>query len=363
MEHRGAVASSHCPAPAKWINMINLSLHTSSHTSLWPPPPQVLLFCSSQPPGRCWHPLSFWSSVKSSSLKNPLWPGDPGCPRAAGAMTADPLWHTQVWVPESVPRCCGPGCWSSVVLFPASGSSACPALASLCGRGHPVGCILQLLRCRRLRCRQSLGTSDWTNASGAWGSALHQIPSSPTWTSSSGFGDVWRRYGLLNPQKHGDQRSEELWSQSPLSTVSLCWSVTSSLISWPPPSSLYRSSVVLLVEMKSGPLQLLFPWQRLQPSLQVYLAVFLPLSFPLALLLFLSAAAAAAAGAELMHMHDPHTRPITSPVLLSLSSLSLIPCASDGLSAHTTTGRGRERERAKERVRQRQRVRVMKINV
>lgn len=213
---RAAAGSPLSPVAAKWINMINLSFPTSSpsHTSLWPPPPQVPLFFSSQPPGQWWHPLSFWSSVKSSSLKSPLWFGDPGCPPAAGAMTAVPLWHTQVWVLESAPRCCEPGCWSSVVLlFPVSGSSACPERVSLCGRGHPVGCILQLLQCRRPRCRQNLGTNDWTNASGAWGSASHQIPSSPKQTSSSGFGD--EGYGVLNPQNHGDERSEELWSQTP----------------------------------------------------------------------------------------------------------------------------------------------------
>lgn len=213
----------------------SISLHIChSHTSLCPPSLQVPLFRSSQPPGQCWHPLSFWSLVKSSSSRNPLWPGDPGCPPAAGAMTAVLLWHTQVWILELAPRCCGLGCWSSVVLlFPVSGSSVCPARASLCGPGHPVGCILQLLRCRLLHCRQNLGTSDWTNANGAWGSASHQIPSSPIRTSSTGFRD--EGYGVLNPPKHGDERSGELWSQSPLSTVSLCCSVTSSLIAWPPP--------------------------------------------------------------------------------------------------------------------------------
>lgn len=202
IEHQGAAGSCHCP-PAKWINTINLSLLTPSHshTSLWPPPLQVPLFCSFEPPGQCWHPLFFWSRVKSSSWKDPLWPADPGCPPAAGAMTVVQLWHTQVWVLESAPRCCGPGCWSSVVLFPASGFSACPAQVSLCGRGHPVGCIHQLLQYRRLHCRQNLGTSDWTSASGAWGSASHQIPSSLTQTSSSGFGD---EDCVLNPQKHGD---------------------------------------------------------------------------------------------------------------------------------------------------------------
>lgn len=188
LEHQGAACSSHCPA--KWINMTDLFLPTSrhSHTSLWPPSPQVPLFFFSQP-GQCGYPLSFWSSVKSSSLRNPLWPGDPGCPPAAGAMTAVLLWHTQVWILEPAPRCCGPGCWSSVVLFLASGSSVCPARASLCDPGHPVGCTLQLLRYCRLHCQQNLGTSDWTNANGAWGSASHQIPSSPIRTSSTGFGD------------------------------------------------------------------------------------------------------------------------------------------------------------------------------
>lgn len=59
------------------------------------------------------------------------------------------------------------------------------------------------------------------------------------------------------------------------------------------PSSFYYSSVVLLVEMESSPLQLLFLCLIL-PSLQLSLSVFLSL-FPPVLLLFLFAAAAAAA--------------------------------------------------------------------
>lgn len=65
------------------------------------------------------------------------------------------------------------------------------------------------------------------------------------------------------------------------------------------PSSFYYSSVVLLVEMESSPLQLLFLCLRLLPSLQLSLSVFLSLSFPPVLLLFLFAAAAAAAAVPL----------------------------------------------------------------
>ena len=216
----------------------NKSVSPNSHTSLWPPPLQVPLCCSSHLPGRWWRPLSSWCSVRSCSLKIPRWPGDPGWCSADGAMIVDPLWHRQVWALSSVLRCCGPGCYSSVVLqrlSPVSDSSAGPGRASLCGPGHPAECNLPPHRRCRLHRQPNLGMNGWTSASGAWGSASRQIPSSPTQTSSSGFGDAGN--GTLSPQKHGEQRREEPWFQSSLTTMCLFSSVIVSLLSWPPPPS------------------------------------------------------------------------------------------------------------------------------
>ena len=267
----------------------------NSHTSLWPPPLQVLLCCFSRLPGRCWHPLSSWCSATSCSLKIPRWPGDPGWCSADGSMIDDLLWHRQVWALALVPRCCGPGCLSSGVLqrlSPASDSSADPAPASLCGPGHPVGCSLPPLQRRRLRCQPNLGMNGWTSASGAWGSASRQSPSSPTQTSSSGFGDEGD--GTWSPQKHGEQRREMPWFQSSLTIMCLSSSVIVSLLSWPPPPPSITPPLFFWWRWKAVLCSFCScAWEYYPPSNSPSLSF--SLSFPPVLLLFLFAAAAAAA--------------------------------------------------------------------